>query len=149
MTEKELRKLSRSELLEMLVTMTEENDALRKKLSAAQEKLNDRAIKFDKVGSLAEASLELNKVFQAADEAALQYLQSIRRYCADQETKFRHLEEDAQLRANAIIANAEEEARKRMEEADLYWEQVMKKSHYLHFEQHMLQGEPSLGDMDL
>ncbi len=146
MTDKELRKMSRSELLEVLITLTEENNALRDKLSVTQEKLNDKAIKFERAGSLAEASLQLNGVFQAADDAALQYLQSIRRYCSEQETKCRHLEEDAQRRANAIIANAEAEARKRMAEADVYWDQIMKNSHYLHYEQHTLRGDTEAED---
>lgn len=79
MTDKELRRLSRAELLEMLLAQTEENERLRERLDEAEAALNDRRIEIERAGSLAEASLRLNKVFTAADEAARQYLENVQR----------------------------------------------------------------------
>ena len=79
MTDKELRRLSRRELLEMLVTATEENERLRGELAQARAELESRRILLDKSGSMAEAALRLNGVFEAADRAAQQYLENIRR----------------------------------------------------------------------
>lgn len=79
MTDKELRRLSRSELLEMLIAQTEENNRLRIRLEQAEAQLQDRRITIDKAGSLAEAALQLNHVFEDADRAAQQYLENIRR----------------------------------------------------------------------
>ncbi|MBM6775232.1 hypothetical protein [Olsenella profusa] len=79
MTDKELRHLSRAELLEMLLTQAEENEGLRRRLDEAEQALADRAIEIQRAGSLAEASLRLNKVFAAADQAAQQYLENVRR----------------------------------------------------------------------
>ena len=79
MTDKELRRLSRRELLEMLVTATEENERLRGELAQARAELERRRILLDKSGSMAEAALRLNGVFEAADRAAQQYLENIRR----------------------------------------------------------------------
>ena len=73
MTEKELRHLSRSELLEMLIAQTAENDQLKNRLEQAEAQFRDRRIAIDKAGSLAEAALSLNGVFQAAEAAAQQY----------------------------------------------------------------------------
>ena len=64
MTDKELRRLSRSELLEMLIAQTEENSQLKIRLEQAEAQLRDRRIEIDKAGSLAEAALSLNGVFQ-------------------------------------------------------------------------------------
>jgi len=86
MTDKELRKLSRSELLELLIDQMEENEKLRKQLEEATAKLQDRHIILKKAGSIANAALELNKVFEAADAAARQYVESIR-YLVDEQTK--------------------------------------------------------------
>ena len=72
MTDKELRRLSRSELLEMLIAQTEENNRLRSRLEQAEAQLQDRRITIDKAGSLAEAALQLNHVFEDADRAAQQ-----------------------------------------------------------------------------
>jgi len=79
MTDRELRRLSRSELLEMLIAQTTENDQLKTRLAQAEAQLRDRRIAIDKAGSIAEAALQLNKVFEAADRAAQQYLENVRR----------------------------------------------------------------------
>lgn len=78
MTDKELRRLSRRELLEMLISQIEENQRLKQELHQAQETLNNRQITMECAGSIAEAALRLNGVFEAADRAAQQYLESVR-----------------------------------------------------------------------
>ena len=50
MTDKELRRLSRRELLEMLVTATEENERLRGELAQARAELESRRILLDRTG---------------------------------------------------------------------------------------------------
>ena len=70
MTDKELRRLSRSELLEMLIAQTEENRQLKIRLERAEAQLRDRKIAVEKAGSLAEAALQLTRVFAAAYQAA-------------------------------------------------------------------------------
>lgn len=79
MTDRELKQLSRSELLEMLIGQMQENELLREQLRQAQAELDDRRIVLDRAGSLAEAALQLNDVFRAADRAAKQYVDSVRR----------------------------------------------------------------------
>jgi len=79
MTEKELRRLSRRELLEMLITRTIENERLTEELQQARKELSDRELIQDRAGSMAEAALQLNGVFEAADRAAREYLENIRR----------------------------------------------------------------------
>ena len=78
MTDRELRRLSRAELLEMLIAETEENAHLREELAQARSALADRRILLEKSGSIAETALRLNGIFEAADRAAQQYLQSVR-----------------------------------------------------------------------
>ena len=82
MTDKELRRLSRGELLEMLLAETKENQRLRAQLEQAQAELESRQILLEQSGSIAEAALRLNGVFEAADRAARQYLDSIRAMAA-------------------------------------------------------------------
>lgn len=78
MTNKELRKLGRRELLEMLIAQTKELNQVKRELEDAHDALNDRRIHIADAGSIAEAALKLNKVFEAAQEAADQYLYNIR-----------------------------------------------------------------------
>lgn len=79
MTDKELKRMSRAELLELLIEQMEENERLRQSLAKANAALADRQITLDRAGSIAKAALELNKVFEAADLAARQYVENVRR----------------------------------------------------------------------
>lgn len=78
MTDKELRRLNRAELLEMLLVQMEKNEKLEGQLAEAEAALADRRIKINESGTLAEAALRLNKVFEDADRAAQMYLENIR-----------------------------------------------------------------------
>ena len=79
MTEKELKKLSRKQLLELLLRQTERADFLEEKLIRCERELSDKNIKETEAGSIAEAALRLNGIFEAADAAAAQYLENVRR----------------------------------------------------------------------
>lgn len=118
MADKELRKLKRRELLQMLLVQCEESERLQEeldeitaeheamaesyerlkvKLNVKDERLNQkderiaeltreieemkasREIELAEAGSIAEAALRLNGIFEAAQQAADQYLMNVRR----------------------------------------------------------------------
>jgi hypothetical protein len=62
------------ELIQLLIQAQEENVRLQERLDEAQAKLDDRSMIFEQAGSLAEAALRLNGIFEAADAAAAEYL---------------------------------------------------------------------------
>lgn len=76
--EKSLKKLKRSELLEIMLAQSREIDSLREEIEELKAKLADREIKVEKAGSLAEASLELTRVFEEAQKAVDLYVYNIR-----------------------------------------------------------------------
>lgn len=78
MKQKELKRLRRTELLDLMLQMQQEIDRLREENQALSEKLRDRQITLEQAGNIAEASLKLNKVFEAAQQAAEDYLNSVR-----------------------------------------------------------------------
>ena len=120
MTDKELRQLSRRDLLEMLIESEKENERLRSELEAAQSELQNRDIIVTDSGSLAEASLRLNGIFQAADDAVNQYIENVKKqYGGDYDAV-----SEAEAKAAEILKNAEEEKARKMQEADSYWEQL-------------------------
>lgn len=124
MTDKELRRLSRSDLLELLISQTEENQALKTRVAQLEDQLNDRRIAVAEAGSIAEASLKLNGVFAAAEEAARQYLENIQRIQQEQEASSQSLREKAGQEAEAIRQEAEAYSQKLRGEADAYWKQI-------------------------
>lgn len=124
MTAKELKKLSRAELLEMLLQQVEENDRLRQELDDVKAKLADRTIIHEQSGSIAEAALRVNSIFDLAQQAADDYLASIRLANAEPEAYTRQVQEEAQARADAIIAEAEQRSARIRAEADDYWQKM-------------------------
>lgn len=85
MKEKDLRRLKRVELLDMLIeqgrlveAQTEEIRKLKEQCEELNRKLEDRRISLDKAGSIADASLKIAKVFVAAEDAAKIYLENLR-----------------------------------------------------------------------
>ena len=83
MAGKDLRKLSKTELLELLVEQGRENLALRARLEAAEAELEKRRLAMEESGSIAEAALKLSGVFEAAQKAVDIYRENCERECAE------------------------------------------------------------------
>ena len=74
----DLLKLKKKDLLEIMLRQSEEIDALRAQVADLQAKLDDRDFQFNRIGSIAEASLAVTNIFQEAEKAAKLYLENIR-----------------------------------------------------------------------
>ncbi len=79
MANRELKKLGRAELLELLLEESRENERLRTKLRKARQLLEEKQDQIENADSLAEAALQLNGALEAAEAAAEQYLENVRR----------------------------------------------------------------------
>ncbi|MDD6021189.1 MAG: hypothetical protein PUB94_00800 [Oscillospiraceae bacterium] len=77
MTQEELKKLKRVDLLEMLIEQSKENEKIRKKLDEAEKELENRKIAIKKSGSIVQAAFQLNHVFEAAEKAKEQYIENL------------------------------------------------------------------------
>ena len=77
MTDKELQKLSRTELLELLLVQSRELDKKNQELESLRAQLQTRQIALSQAGNIAEAALRLNGIFEAAQAAADQYLENV------------------------------------------------------------------------
>ena len=106
MTEKDFKKLTRRQLLELLLVQTQRADSLEEELELTKSKLQSKLLSEKESGSIAEAALKLNGIFEAADSAAAQYLENIRVSVEYQEK----LKSEAEEEARRIIANAEAQA---------------------------------------
>ena len=83
MTDNQLKKLNRAELLELLLEQSREIDRLQEELEETREALQERNLKIESCGSIAEAAAEVNSLFHAAQRAADMYLLNIQRICAE------------------------------------------------------------------
>lgn len=118
MTEKELKKLSRKQLLELLLKQTEHSEQLQLQVNQLSEQLHSRRLAIRKAGSLAEASLRLNEVFEAAQAAADQYLDNVRSNTEEQLREGRGIPEDVRRAKEAMLAETEHYCAVRKAEAD-------------------------------
>lgn len=119
MTEKELKKLSRTDLLEMLLALSKENEILSDKVTRLQAALDDRIVRIENSGSLAEAILMVNGMFEATQAACDQYTHNIRQRHQEQELICQRMEEEAREHCRILIEEAQmkaDEYRKHAEE---------------------------------
>ena len=79
MANKELRKLGRSELVDIIYHLKRNEEKLMEENAELKRRLEDREIKIEKIGSLAEASLALSDIFKAAEESVALYVEEINR----------------------------------------------------------------------
>ena len=79
MTDKELKKLKRAELLQLLLTQSREMDRLKSELEEANKKLSDRNLQNEKAGSFAEACVGAYNIIEETQQAADLYLENVRR----------------------------------------------------------------------
>lgn len=66
---KSMKRMSRIELLELLVAQMEENEQLKKENEDLKAKLEHRKLVLENSGTLAEAALQLTRIFEEADQA--------------------------------------------------------------------------------
>jgi len=110
MTEKELKRLSRAELLELLLLRTRETELLTERLEAAERQLADREIKLEQAGDIAQAALEINGVMEAAQAAARQYLENIQRMERNTRERCEQMEKETRERCERLRREARAEA---------------------------------------
>lgn len=127
MTDQELRRLSRKDLLELLIAQGRERDALQAELEQVKAKLENRQLCVEQAGSIAEAALQLNGVFEAAQAAAQQYLENIRQRseqveqtCAEREAACAKLEAETRRKCQTMEAQAKEKS-------EAYWAEVSRR----------------------
>ena len=108
MTDKQLRSLSKIQLFNLLHKQEVEIE----RLSAENLKLSEQTTSLEQAGSLAEASLLVGGILEAAQKTADVYLDSIRKVETDKLESISKLEEDAKTRAlrSMELKNAESEA---------------------------------------
>ena len=97
MKNKELRRLSRAELLELLLEQTKETERLQKRLNEAETLLAERHLKLMEAGDIAHAALAVNNVMEAAQNAARQYLENIAAMEAAAKEKLVELEHELKI----------------------------------------------------
>ena len=122
MTEKDLKKLNRYQLLELLIVQTERADKLQARVDELEQQLQERELKMDSMGSIAEASLQIGGVFQAVQAAAELYLSAAKRNGEEIEAAAQRKAEQILKEAEAQTQNKDQEKLEEIIYEALYWE---------------------------
>ena len=99
MTDKEFKRLSRAQLIDIIYQ-------LQLKVDSLEKALEDKRLRMNKAGNIAEAALEINDCFNSAQKAADQYVREIKTIRAEAEVWRKKIISDAKEEAAEIIAKA-------------------------------------------
>lgn len=131
MTERELRRLSRKDLLEMIIEQKKELEALKLELEEARKALQNREIMLNEAGSIAIAALQINGIFEAAQAAGQQYLENIQKLNERQALICAKRDADSKAEADRLLKETAERCREMEEEAKqkshAYWLEVSRR----------------------
>ena len=106
MTDKELKRLNRAQLIDIIYQFQLQVDKLTAQNQELERELADKRLRINNAGNIAEAALEINDCFRSAQNAAEQYLNEIKAIREETEAKRQRILAAAQAEAEAIIAGA-------------------------------------------
>lgn len=117
MSDDRLRRLSRGELIDIIYQYQCKNQEQAEKIEELTAQLEDRRTRIRNAGSIAEAALSLNRVFEAAQQAADQYVQELKDASADPDDRCKQIIAEAEEQAALIRRQAEIESEVMLDEA--------------------------------
>ena len=106
MTDKEFKRLSRAQLIDIIYQFQLQVDKLTEQNRDLERKLADKRLRLSDAGNIADAALEINDCFRSAQNAAEQYLNEIKAIREETEAERQRLLSQARAEAEAIIAGA-------------------------------------------
>ena len=106
MTDKELKRLTRPQLIDIIYQFQLQVDELTEQNQELERELADKRLRIDNAGNIAEAALEINDCFRSAQNAAEQYLNEIKAIREETEAQRQQILAQAQAEAAAILAQA-------------------------------------------
>ena len=108
MTDKEFKKLNRSQLVDIIYQLQVQIDRLNDEKQKLAEELADKRLRISSVGNIAEAALEINDCFRSAQNAADQYLNEIKTMRDEAEKECQMIIAKAKTEASEIVLKATE-----------------------------------------
>ena len=106
MTDKEFKRLSRAQLIDVIYQFQLQIDKLTEQNEKLERQLADKRLRLSDAGNIASAALEINDCFRSAQNAADQYLSEIKAIREETEAERQRILSQAQAQADAIIESA-------------------------------------------
>ena len=109
MTDKEFKRLSRAQLIDIIYELQLQIDQLNEEKQELAGELKDKRLRLQSAGNIADAALEINDCFRSAQNAAEQYLNEIKTILEETEAQRQKILSEAKAQAEAIIAGAKKD----------------------------------------
>lgn len=109
MTDKEFKQLSRPQLIDIIYQLQLQIENLTEQNRALAQALEDKRLRIDNAGNLAQAALEINECFRSAQNAADQYLNEIKIMHEENKVVHERIVAAARAEADAILGTARAE----------------------------------------
>ena len=106
MISKELKRLSRRELVDIIYQLKKEEQEKQEKIAALEAALAEKRLRIASAGSVAEAAAEITQLLSTAQATADLYLQEIASMKEDTQKECAQLLAEAQQQADKILAEA-------------------------------------------
>lgn len=106
MTDKEFRKLKRGDLIAIIYEYQKKQEELVKEISELREQLESKNLKINKAGSIAEAVVGLDLLFETAQKTADDYIEQVKLANAEAEKKAAEIIKQAEDEAAEIVLKA-------------------------------------------
>ena len=110
MTDKEFKRLSRPQLIDIIYQLQLKQNELTADNEKLSAELENKRLRLSNAGNIAEAALEIHNIMQSAQDAAALYLEEIRILREDAAEDRQRALEKAQQESDAILSQARSEA---------------------------------------
>lgn len=109
MVSKELKKLSRRELVDIIYQLKKNEEQKNEELASLEEALQEKRIRISVAGSIAEAAVDITQIFSTAQITADLYLHEIAAMKEETEKECAAMIEDAKKKRAEILAEGEKQ----------------------------------------
>lgn len=113
MTDKEFRKLKRGDLIAIIYEYQKRQEELVKEIGELRAQLESKNLKINKAGSIAEAVVGLDLLFETAQKTADDYIEQVRLANEEAEKKAADIIKQAEEEAAEIVSKAKDKASNR------------------------------------
>ena len=118
MDDKKIRKISKRELLEILLEQAKKIKELESELDKTNKKLETKKMIIEEAGTFADASAKLNGIFEVAEETANQYLVNVKEKCKKIEN---NTKKECQKLKEVMLKETQDICNIKIKEADDYF----------------------------
>ena len=107
MISKELKKLNRRELVDIIYQLKKNEEQMQEQIAALEAELQDRRIHLSVAGSIAEAATDITGIFSVAQSTADLYLREISSMKEVAQKECEKIIEEANIKVAAIMADGQ------------------------------------------